>query len=389
MHAPQDDFDDLLDNMDAEFQAAPAAGQPITASQQQALDMDEFERQLAMGELDDPGPSSGAAAGAAAAADGPAEQAAPPVLTASQQAAAEMDEFERQLAFGDEPPVAEAGGSAAAAADGQAAVAADQAAVPVMTASQQVAAEMDEFERRLALGDDPPPPMAGQAPAAASQRAADGSHRQLAAGDGTATVDEGSTAVTTSQQPAAEAAEEERQLAQNGPQHDREQAPSVPSTGVQQPMADDADAMQRQLASSEHAPRTAPPTVSAAAASADKLLLHMADGVGASKEGSPGAKRARTSVDGSAAVDQSARHERGGPGSSHAEHDPGQQTSQRASHTGAGGHQTDAGSAPHEAAAAMEEDHGDENDDMDLADMDDEELLRLVMTQAEEEAGRE
>ncbi len=56
----QDDFDDLLDNMDAEFQAAEPAAD-ITASQQQAADMDEFERQLAMGELDDTGPGGGAA----------------------------------------------------------------------------------------------------------------------------------------------------------------------------------------------------------------------------------------------------------------------------------------------------------------------------------------
>ncbi len=59
----QDDFDDLLDNMDAEFQAAPAAH--VTASQRQAMEMDEFERQLAMGELDDAGPGGGSAAAGA------------------------------------------------------------------------------------------------------------------------------------------------------------------------------------------------------------------------------------------------------------------------------------------------------------------------------------
>ena len=420
MH-PQDDFDDLLDNMDAEFQAAPAArvGQPITASQQQAMDMDEFERQLAMGELDDDGPGGGAAV---AAADGPVDEAAEPALTASQQAAAEMDEFERQLAFGDDPTPAAGSGGTAAALDGRAEGAATQAAVPVMTASQQVAAEMDdfewrlaldddppaaedrqeaadgqqavapsstasqqaaaemdEFERRLALGDDLPPEVAGPAPAMASRRADDGSHRQPTASDETPTADEGSSAVATPQQAPVEAPEAEQQLASTDIQHDRERGPSVPVTDSQQPAAN-ADAVQRQLSTGETAPQTAVPTASASAASTEKLVLHATKGDLAINEGgSPAAKRARTSVEGSA---QSARHQTDRAGPPVTAKDPVQRGGQHASHT-------DAGSTAHDEAAATEDDQVDEDDDMDLADMDDDELLRLVMTQAEEEAGRE
>ena len=422
----QDDFDDLLDNMDAEFQAAaPAAraGQPLTASQQAAADMDEFERQLAMGELDDT--NIGGGNGTVAASDGTADETAAPVLTASQQAAAEMDEFERQLAFGDDPPAA-GSGSGAAAPGNLATIAAAEIAVPVMTASQQVAAEMDDFERRLALGDDPPaaedkedtgagpqtappavtasqqaaaemddferrlalgddasPAAAGPAPATAIQRAADGANQQ--AGNEMPTADEGTAAVIDSQQAAAKADEPVRQLANGEAQSAGRILPCVPSAASQQPVADE-HAVQWQLTGGECAPLSAAPPVSAAVASADKLALHAMEGELAPDAGSPAAKRARRPADGGA---QSARQATDGSSHPLAQDDPVQRGSQHASRAVDSGLNRDAGSVAHDGPAALEDDHADEDDDMDLADMDDEELLRLVMTQAEDEARRE
>ena len=353
-----------------------AAAPVLTASQQAAAEMDEFERQLALGDDPPAGGADGSAAPggcpAAAAADGQPAAAAR-VITASQQLAAEMDDFERRLALGDDPPAAE---------DRLETGAGPQTAAAAVTASQQATVEMNDFERGLALGDDASPATAGPAPATASQRAADAPHQQ--AGDETPSADGGSPAVTVLQQAAADADELEGQLANGEAQSAEGRLPGV-TIAASQP-AVDADAVQRQLTSGECVPQTATPSVSAAVVSKDKLTLRATEGELASDAGPPAAKRARTSVDGSA---YSAPDGTDVPGHSLARNDDVQRGNQRASHTVSSSHHKDAGSDAREGAAAIQDNHGDEDDEMDLADMDDEELLRLVMTQAEDEAARE
>ena len=467
--------------MDAAFKAAPAARpgaeRPLTASQQADAEMDEFERLLATGELDNMNTGHAAAPAGSAADDGAAAaaaQAAPPVMTASQQADAEMDEFERRLALGPDPPMVAAlpsmtnqpgaqpvlpvmtasqqadaemdeferqlalGIDPPAAAEPSAPVTASQpAAQPVataMTASQQADAEIDEFERRLALGDDPPaaPDTAVRLPArpavpvmTASQQAdaeMDDFERRLAFGDA---PHSGAAAapVTAHQQAVAEVNEHGRQVPDGAP--DVAAGPSSPKGS--QPAADQAGESERQLGSADKlpaggpepgrplsarqqvnaapgevhpqlfdgdsAPQTATPSAAALPASGGQQAQRVTEAEPGSDTSPPASKRARLSVGGPAELDQAARrvsamhepHRRVVDGASPL---PG---SQAASRPPGCGQRTDASSGPHAAAVAdaIRTDTADDDADMDYGDMDDDELLRLVMTQTETQVEEE